>query len=178
MAATVALGDFLATQDDPGTSTRIVTNITGWNDAALVRSDLPTRAGQDGSYDAAPLYGSRVITLEGTVIAADHGAAMTVADALAGLDLHSQITLIVDDPIAGSRSAQTRLTSGVIVTWHHASAFDYSVQVTAWDPRRYGLAHVDSLGAPGGVVVGAGRVWPRAWPRDRAPRHRPRPART
>jgi hypothetical protein len=160
---TVAISDFVA--DNDATDYRLTVTLTGWNDAASVRSAISERSQQDGGWDAAGLFGPRLITVEGVVDQATHADAMAVADQLTALSPFTLHEFIVDNEAVGPRSALVRVTQGAVLEWLNGECFTYSITLTAPDPLKYGPAtiQVASLADSAG---GAGLAYPLAYPLD------------
>jgi hypothetical protein len=162
---TIILGPFTADQDTAG-DVRVVTALSGWTDAPPIRDNILGRPTQDGAFDGLPLYGPRVITVEGVVTTSSAAAAATAASTLAALTLRSRHDLTVINATTGTRTASGWVSSGATLTWIGDKTFTYTVQVTAPDPRKYGLATLGVLGVPTGIATDTGRVWTRVWPRS------------
>lgn len=160
----VAIGAFVADIDSDA-DFRVTAKLTGWEDAAPVRSAIENRAQQDGGWDAPGQFGPRIITVDGVVDLPTHAEAMAVCDALTALRLNEVHEFIVDNEAVGARSAMVRVTQGAVLEWVNGECFTYTLQVTAPDPLKYGPATFAQvpLTASGS---GTGRTWPRVWPTD------------
>ena len=159
----VAIGDFVAdnnTDDD----FRVTAKVTGWG-APPIRLSVEDKSQQDGGWDAAPLYSSRVVTLEGVVDQPSHFAAMAVADALTSLSLRTLHELVIDNEAVGPRSSFVRVEVGADPEWLSPECFTYTLQLRAPDPLKYGPATfgATTLAASAG---GTGLLYPLSYPLD------------
>ncbi len=162
---TVSIGGFVADVAD-GSSLRVVTGLTGWDDGAPARSSVQARSQQNGGWDASGLLGPRVITVEGSVQEQDGLSARATADALSSLSPSSSLQFTVANTYAGSRSAMVRVSSAVVLSWLSPATFRYTIELTAPDPVKYGAQDIAGLGRPSGSLPGTGRKWPRTWRRS------------
>lgn len=158
----VSIGNFVADLD--GADFRATQSLAGWEDSAPVRLDAQDRAGQDGAWDSAGLYGARVISHEGIVEQASRTAALAVLDSLMSLSPKALHEFVVDDPFIGVRSALVRVT-GRTVQWSAPNRFRYTIQLVAADPVKYGPAAFAQVGLAGSTG-GAGLPDPLTYPLD------------
>lgn len=160
-----SIGGFVTDVDDSagGTDFRMLTKVTGWDDAPPVRLTTDERMGQDGGYDSTPLLGPRVITLEGMVDQATAAAARSLADALTGLQVGQRQLFAVDNDAMGSRTAWCRIAAGAVLEWDDDVSFHYTIQLVAPDPRKYGLETFTTTQLAA-IASGSGLAYPLAYP--------------
>ncbi|GLY43540.1 hypothetical protein Amsp01_095630 [Amycolatopsis sp. NBRC 101858] len=126
-----------------------VTKEDGWSGGPGVRLELSDRPQRDGSFDAPSFRSARVITLEGTAIAPDEWVRERAKDRLAAvLADGSALTPLVVAERTVRRTAQVRLSSAIKIVDTTPVSFDWSIQVTAPDPLRYGDPHDATCGLP------------------------------
>jgi hypothetical protein len=127
-----------------------VTKEDGWSGGPGVRLELSDRPQRDGSFDAPSFRSARVITLEGTAIAPDEGVRERAKDRLAAvLADGSRLTPLVVAERTVRRTALVRLSSAIKIVDTTPVSFDWSLQVTAPDPLRYGAdLHTETCGLP------------------------------
>ena len=157
----VAIGDFVA--DNNADDFRVTAKLTGWG-SPPIRLNVEDRAQQDGGWDSAPLFSSRVITVEGVVDQPSHAAAQAVADTLTSLP-RTLTEFVVDNDAVGPRSAWVRLEVGAEPEWISPECFTYTLQLRAPDPLKYGPAVFASTGLAS-ASGGTGLVFPMAFPLD------------
>lgn len=165
-----------------------VTDESGWSSTPPVRLELANRPQRDGAFDAPSFRGARVITLEGTAIAPDPDTRERAKDRLAAVlvDGAGLAELTVQERQV-VRRAMVRLSAETKIADASPYTFDWSLQLTAPDPVRYGVAQYTAVcglpqpgvgiafpiqqwpldfGVPSGgsmVLANAGTVW--TWPR-------------
>lgn len=136
----------------------------GWTASPDIRSTLEALPGDDGGSDASPLYSPRVITLTGAAIAPD---ATTMANARLGfsstLEAQRGGTLSCTDLTGLTLSAFVRLSGPIRIAQNGINAFDFQLQLTAPDPRKYATPVETSVGLPASV---GGLSFPVAFPAD------------
>lgn len=140
-----------------------VSSEEGWSSSPALRSDIADLPGADGGSDAASLYAARQITLSGTAIAATAAAA-----AAARLAFSSTLEATRGGTLSCTENGLTlsvlvRLTGPVRVSQVGGNAFDWQLQLTAPDPRKYAAPVEQSVGLP---TAPAGLVFPVAFPAD------------
>lgn len=142
--------------------TRIVTKVTGLDGSATIRLALEDKAQQDGQWDAQPLYGARVVQVEGYMEETTTEAAHSLAADLRSLNLRLN-EFAVESAGRGTVSTTVRVQAGVEPEWLDDLSFTYVMTLVAPDPLLYGPEAFaqTTLAASAG---GAGRVWPRVWP--------------
>lgn len=143
---------------------RVVTKVTGLDGSATIRLALEDKAQQDGQWDALPLYGARVLQVEGVIEEATTEAAHALAADLRALNLRLNEFLVVSAG-RGTVSTIVRVQGGLEPEWLDDLSFTYVMTLVATDPLLYGPEAFaqTTLAASAG---GAGRVWPRVWPTD------------
>lgn len=140
-----------------------VTKEDGWSSGPGVRLELADRPQRDGSFDARSFRSARVVTLEGTAIAPDGDTRERAKDRFAAVLADGSVLseLVVQERTI-SRRALVRLSAGSKVTDTTPVSFDWSLQVSAPDPLRYGAdVHEESCGLPD---PGPGITFPLAFP--------------
>jgi hypothetical protein len=160
----VSVGGILLDVDN-GSSFRVTEDLLGWDDAPGVRSGLLAKAQQDGDWDATGFSDGRVVTITGTVAEGSAQAAYAVQQQLAALRPQQVVEFIVANSSIGTLSALARVTAGVKPSWIGDTSFDYTLQITAPDPLKYGPPTY-GYATLSTSTPGAGRIWPRAWPTD------------
>jgi len=147
-------------------SSRVVTDLSGWDDAPAIRNPLPVKAQQDGAWDSTGVSDARVVTVSGVVQEATAAAAYAVARSLAALRPQSVQEMVVVNTALGSLSALVRVTVGVKPVWFAGGrAFRYTLTVTAPDQLKYGPQTYGSA-TLSAATPGAGLVYPVAYPID------------
>ena len=125
--------------DDNG-SQWILTNLGGWFGGLDVRDGPIDRPLQDGSYDGPSQFASRVVTLEGTVVALDTGSLQVAMEQVASL-LAGPVRvgpLVVDEEVLSrSRQAQVRLGGPTLIQKISPVAAEFSLSLYCADPYRY-----------------------------------------
>ncbi|MBB5852233.1 phage tail domain-containing protein [Amycolatopsis umgeniensis] len=139
-----------------------VTKEDGWSGGPGIRLDLSDRPQRDGSFDAPSFRTARVITLEGTAIAPDPDTREDAKNRI--------VAVLADGATLGSlvvaertmtRRASVRLAAGVKIADTTPVSFDWSIQLTAPDPLRYGEEQQLTCGLP---RPGAGIEFPLSFP--------------
>ncbi|RSD23556.1 phage distal tail protein [Amycolatopsis eburnea] len=140
-----------------------VTKEDGWSTGPGVRLELSDRPQRDGAFDAPSFRSARVITLEGTAVAPDEDAHERAKDRIAAVLADGSVPaeLVVRERTV-TRRALVRLSAGTKVSDTTPVSFDWSLQVTAPDPLRYGEdVHELSCGLP---EPGQGITFPLRFP--------------
>lgn len=143
-----------------------VTSENGWSSTPPVRSELASRPQRDGAFDAPSFRGARVIAIEGTAIAPDPDARERAKDRLAAvLADGSRLAGLTVQERQLVRQALVRLSAETKIADATPYTFDWSVQLTAPDPIRYGVErHTAFCGLP---QPGLGIAFPiQQWPLD------------
>jgi hypothetical protein len=144
-----------------------VTGESGWSSTPPVRLDLANRPQRDGAFDAPSFRGARVITIEGTAIAPESDSRERAKDRLAAVlaDGSSGLAELAVQERQVIRRALVRLSAETKIADTTPYTFDWSLQLTAPDPVRYGLEqHTAFCGLP---QPGEGITFPiQSWPLD------------
>lgn len=110
-------------------------DLQGW-DGSEVRSEYTDREADHGSW-ASPVYlGSRPITLAGKITAPDRTSLEGALEQLRSAAALSDTTLVVYD-LTGAKQATVRRSGKPLFGYETDRIANYSVLVTAGDPRRY-----------------------------------------
>lgn len=137
--------------------------LDGWYGVDDVELGLVRRPSAPGSFAPQRTYpGSRVISIEGDFFG------ITRADALA---MREDLTMLYNDgqPITMTVTDDLRTTSREILVasislpWTIHPEFQFTIDATAPDPRRYGEAGALTTGL---AQAGTGMSWPITWPLD------------
>jgi hypothetical protein len=140
-----------------------VTKEDGWSSGPDVRLELSDRPQRDGSFDAPSFRSARVITVEGTAIAPDEDTKERAKDRVAAVlaDGSGLAELSVAERTV-TRRALVRLAAGAKIVDVTPISFEWSLQMTAPDPLRYGVdVRTASCGLP---QPGTGIGFPLAFP--------------
>jgi hypothetical protein len=139
----------------------VVETEDGWSSSPPVRAVLEERQGGDGGWSGPGLYSPRVITLSGKALAPDRASMLAAKDRVkAAIGPRTPRDLIVEEAHL-TRRAQVRLSDQIDISDWGAQAFNWSVIVTAADPRRYTAAATYLTGLPSEP---GGRSYPRSYP--------------
>lgn len=135
----------------------ILEDLRGWTDAASTTGSVEQRAGDHGGWIGQAFYGSRLLEIEGTLIAPDSGeAAYAVQRLMAAIPLASLEPLTVHSEVLPSMRVMVRQEGDPLTEQidHHA---EFSLSLLAPDPRRYALeSTASSTGLPvttGGLAL-------------------------
>lgn len=142
----------------------IVESEDGWSASPPVRPTLEDKTIADGSWAGPGFYGSRVVSLSGKAIARDQMSMLLAKERLKAAVGPRALTSLVVEELHLSRKAAVRLTDQMDITDAGARAFNWTIILTAADPRRYS---VDSLTGSTGLpsTSSTGRTYPRTYPR-------------
>ncbi|KIZ16827.1 phage distal tail protein [Streptomyces natalensis] len=110
-------------------------SLEGW-DGAEVRSEYTEREADHGAWASPVYFGSRPITLAGTVTAPDRVTLEDALDRLRSADALSDTTLVVYE-LTTPKQAVVRRSGKPLFAYVTDRIATYSVMVTAADPRRY-----------------------------------------
>jgi hypothetical protein len=157
------LADITATLDDItfgmvdefGVAWRLTGDLDGWDSAGLDEG-AANRTAADGVWDTPNYYGSRIVTLEGLIIAPD-AAAREDAQARLSRALPARgryVSFRVDEAIPKSISG--RRSGRLMCTPSTDRVAAFSAAILAPDPRKYGTALRTAdlaLPAPGGGLA-------------------------
>lgn len=112
-------------------------SLEGW-DSPEVRAEFQEREADHGAWASPVYFGSRPMTLSGTIEAQSRTALQTAMDQLYVAASLSDTTLTVWE--ATPKQAVVRRSGKPLVQYLSDRTATYSVMVTAADPRRYGTA--------------------------------------
>ena len=142
-----------------------VTKEEGWNDTPDMRLGLVNKARSDGAFDSPGYRSPRVITLEGLAIAPSWEAKELAKNRLAAVFADATVlgTFQVREQLF-DRQVQARLSSHAKMSDRTRTTFEWSLQLTAPDPMRYGsVAYQANCGLP---QPSAGETFPWTFPLD------------
>jgi hypothetical protein len=129
-------------------------DVKGWGAPGGTLSPLQ-KPRQAGLWAGASYAKGRPLVLTGTAIAPNEYTASVALDRLIGAASLDDTVLTVSE--SGRQRWQTvRRDGDVLPTWAGATAFSYSIQVVAPDPRKFGIALTASTKLPstsGGLTV-------------------------
>lgn len=137
--------------------------LEGWYGVDQVELGLVKRPGAPGAFVPVQTFpDARVISVEGDYFGSSRADALAMRETLAALyndGLPVRMT-VADDLRTTSREV---LIAAVTFPWTIHPEFEYSIDATAADPRRYGVETSvgTTLAAPG-----TGLAWPVVWPVD------------
>lgn len=158
------IGDWHGNAIDAWGVAWVVESEDGWSGAPARRVNLSDRAQDDGVYAGVAYYGARTITLSGKAIA-DSRPAMLAAKRRfsAVLSGRNPQMLIVEEEDMTLQAAV--LSTGENKAKDHGPVvFDWSIQMTAPDPRKYEMTETaDGTTMPSANDPG-GRTYPRRYP--------------
>lgn len=133
----------------------VVTGEDGWSSSPPIRPTLSDKTASDGSWGGPGFYGARVINLTGKAMALTRTAMLEAKDRIkASVDPRNTTTLTVEEEHL-TRYATVRLTDQVDLADDTAQIFEWSLTLTAADPRRYGVETLTGTASlPVGLVDG------------------------
>lgn len=141
--------------DEFGVAWRLTGNLDGWDSAGL-EEGAENRTAADGAWDVDNYYGSRVITIEGLIIAPDAAtreeAAARLSRALPARGRY--VAFRVDEAIP--KVVFGRRTGRLLCAPTTDLVAEFSAALLALDPRKYGTAlrsGAVALPAPGGGLA-------------------------
>lgn len=132
----------------PGTN-RHVTDIKGWYSPAGIRAPKTERQGAHGSFEERGWKDERVISLSANYGMESRAEAAAMTDLISAYladGTYGRFT--VDDVDLGVRSARVRLEGTPEVTWRGGKDVQFSVDMSAPDPRKYGPPATVDTGPP------------------------------
>ncbi|MEV5347207.1 phage distal tail protein [Streptomyces achromogenes] len=134
--------------------------LEGW-DSPEVRASWTDREGDHGAWASPVYYGSRPITLGGTIVAPSRvllEQAMDQLRAAAGL---TDTLLVVQE--STPKQAVVRRSGKLLIQYVTATTASFNVLVTAADPRRYGTTLMTTTtklpSTTGGLTLPAATPW-------------------
>lgn len=149
--------------DDEARMGWALSRLQGWYDAAPSRRSVRERPQADGAFGVDRFFrGARVVTVEGSFIGATLEDAYRARDTLAALQADGRSSVFtVEDPL-GVRSASVELVQAPTADdGLFQPFFQWSFDVVAPDPRKYGPEAVVSTGLP---TAGTGITYPITYP--------------
>jgi hypothetical protein len=137
--------------------------LEGWYGVENVDLGMVKRPGAPGSFAPSQTFpGEKAISIEGDFFGASRAAGLQMREDLSMLYNEGRPVrmTVADDLRTTSRDV---LIASVSFPWTIHQEFEFSIDMTADDPRRYGaeVANETALAAPG-----TGFVWPAVWPID------------
>lgn len=140
-----------------------LTTFDGWDGSPNPTLDLEQRGRGHGATDSESFMTARVLTMGGLIHGADRAALEAAFDRLnAAVQLEPFEVLVAE--YGRVRNIMVRRQGAVIPTWHSDKLAEYSVLVSAKDPRKFGDLASYSTVLPfstGGLVRPS--TWPRTW---------------
>lgn len=136
----------------PGTN-QVLTELKGWHGSAPVRRESTDRLWAHGSFSERGWKGERVITMSGHVTAETRTEAAGICDELAALFGDGELgRFTVNDVDQGTRYADVYLAGRIDVDWDSDREIDFTLDMVAPDPRKYGglEEYVTGSAVPGG----------------------------
>lgn len=140
----VAIGDWCGVPSGHYDTTGVqwtISTLTGWFDGPPSRAEFTDRPMHDGAFPTPEFAGARVVVVEGRIGVDDHRHVSALDAARArtqALLRHGDETLTVTSRTGASQGVVTRSDKPTCDPVG-ALAYDFSVQVTAVDPIRYGV---------------------------------------
>lgn len=160
--AMVAIGDLLLNTVDSAGVFWILEKFSGWGSPGST-VEFSQRARGNGATASEGFLKARVMTLEGTIDAPTPEALSTAVDQLSAAVSLSGFRLLVAE--AGRvRHVEARRQDDVLVSWLDGLTAQFSIQVVAKDPRKFGDLITATTRLPfssGGLVRPS--TWPRTW---------------
>jgi Phage tail protein len=132
---TVQLGDITFNQVDQAGVYWYCASYQGW-DSPDVRADMTVRAQDHGAWPVEVFYGARAITLAGKIMAPSMPLADVALEQLFAAASLTDTVLTIGESIP--KRAVVRRSGAVMAQRVNESVVDWSVIVSAADPRRYG----------------------------------------
>lgn len=141
--------------------------VSGWWDAPSPRLSLSTRPGEHGAFDGPAFLESRVVSLKGACHATDRASSRRARDIVAsvcGDPSLGLLTLTVTNSGNPTRQAAVRRSAETKTQYRGGGiTFDWSIILTAPDPRRYAAAlSTQFTGLP--TAGAGGLVFPLVFP--------------
>lgn len=118
---------------------QVLIDLEGWYSPAPMRTTSTPRLWAPGSFSERGYRDERLISLTGQVSCLSRYDAAFMTDTLAATLADGEAgTFTVDDEDLGVRSAEVYLTGTPKVTWDGQRDIDFTVDMRAPDPRKYG----------------------------------------
>jgi len=160
--ASVAVGDLVLNVPGADGVTFVLSSFDGWGSPGST-VEFTQRARGDGATASEPFLKPRTMTMAGSITTTDLGSLSGAVDRLIAAFMLDQFLLTVNEQ-GRIRSVMAQRQDEVIVTWLNAYEAEFSAQVVAKDPRKYGDLLTTSTLLPsssGGLVRPS--TWPRTW---------------
>ncbi|WP_449060593.1 fibronectin type III domain-containing protein [Planomonospora algeriensis] len=122
----------------------VVEAAAGWASTPTVRPRSATLGGADGGWASAGQYGSRIITLEGTAVAASRARMLAAKQRIAAVLEPRELGVLRVEDALRTRQARVRLAEQVEITDIGSVAFRWVLTLKAADPRRYAVVPVSA----------------------------------
>ena len=132
----------------------ILEDIKGWGSSSGTLTPVQ-KPRQDGAWGGQSYRKPRSIVLTGSCVAPTAALATDALDRLNDADSLDDTTLTISES-GISRWATVRQDGEVLPVWMGATAFSYSIQLVAVDPRKFGTAVSGTTGLPltsGGLTI-------------------------
>ncbi|MBG0819020.1 fibronectin type III domain-containing protein [Planomonospora sp. ID82291] len=136
------LGEWAGNVRDEHNVDWVVEDATGWASTPPVRPRAATLGGTDGAWASAGQYGSRIITLKGTAVAASRAGMLAAKQRIIGVLEPREFGLLRVEDALRTRQARVRLIGKVETVDVGSLAFSWSFTLKAPDPRRYATVPV------------------------------------
>lgn len=139
--------------------------LDGWYDVTSVDLGLSKRPNAPGAFAPEQTFpGEKPISIEGQYFGASRADALLMRETLAAIynDGRPVMMTVADDLRTTSREV---LVSSVDFPWTIHPEFEYTIDMTAADPRRYDDG-AESSQSTGLAAAGTGLAWPVSWPVD------------
>jgi hypothetical protein len=153
-----ALGDIVFGAEDPYGVTWHVKNEDGWSSSSGTTAAIATREDADGAWPGPTRYGPRTVTLSGVAVAPKAKDRFNAVCASATGDV-----LRVEERHL-TRRATVQRNGQSTVGDTGMTAFQWAIQLTATDHRRYADALSTTASDLSGVGATSGRPYPRRYP--------------
>lgn len=153
------------TTDSQGTQWELQ-DMQGWWQSPGVRLSQQPRPGEHGMFDGPAQLAERVITISGSCRAVDFAAAQRARDILVSVAGDSALgltTLVVYEAGRPTKQAAVRRAAESRALWLADNFFQWSIILTAPDPRRYANAQSSQFVSLPGSGAG-GLVFPLVFP--------------
>lgn len=137
--------------------------LDGWYGVDAVDLSLVPRPNAPGSFAPSQTFpDSKVISIEGDYFGASRADGIAMRETLSGLynDGRPVTMTVADDLRTTSREV---LIAAVVFPWTIHQEFEFSIDMTAADPKRYGE---ESNSGTTLATSGTGLEWPIEWPID------------
>lgn len=141
----------------------VVESEDGWSSSPPVRLVQEDKYAGDGVWSGPGFYAARVISLTGRALASDQMSMLNAKERLKAAASPRGLTTLQVDEAHLSRSAKVRMSDQVAITDWGGRAFNWTLVMTAPDPRRYAAQSTSSTtGLPSTIT--SGRSYDEAFP--------------